>query len=232
MEESVVEIFTKDNNNNTRKEITKAKKKGTIFHDLHQVIDIPIFVDFVNSYFSKWSTTEVVIQLCRMYIDLDKFSSSILDPFEKIEFLKDVILSKYDRLNEQNDSQVVSIKPSKCLYSIVENSNIMKDLEKLTETKSSNTNPYETIFIDVANIMEYDVTRKFIEKYFLNWDIGDFVTVLIKMYKSMDRFPNLSQMEKFGILQQLLQDQETRRIIASTVSSWKSGIITSIRYNS
>ena len=231
MEESVVKIFTPDNNN-AAKEFSKLKKKGTIFFDLHQVIDVPIFVDFVNCYFSKWSTTEVVIQLCRMYIDLDKFSSTILDPFEKIEFLKDVILSKYDHLHQQSNSQVVSIKPSRGLYSMLENSNIVQDLEKLTEIKSSEANPYETIFIDVANIMEYDVTRQFIEKYFLNWDIGDFVTVLIKMYKSMDRFSNLSQMEKFGMLQQLLQDQETRRIIASTVSSWKSGNITSIRYSS
>ena len=194
--------------------VSKITKQKTIFFDLRQVVDVPMFADFASLYFTSWTKTQVVTQLCRMYIDLDKFSAQILDPFEKIKLLQDVILREYDK-----NSTLVFPSASSSPLGFRSVSSSPLGFRSVSSSPLHFTNK---VLTDVANIMEYDATREFIEKYFLNWDVGDFVTVMIRMYKSLDRYDSLTQLEKLGILHHLIDDKQSRRIIASAVSSWKS----------
>ena len=238
--------------------ILKIIKQKTIFSDLHQVIDDPMFSDFARSYFTTWTKTQVVTQLCQMYIDLDKFSTQINDPFEKIKLLQEVILKQYDNncstsavtdgttsaitdVTTTSATSVVTDKTTSATSvvtdkttsatSAIANGTIVTNAHKRSDEASVQSYYASSkVLTDVANIMEYDVTRRFIEKYFLNWDVSDFVSVLINMYKSLDRYKELTQQEKFGILHNLIDDKHSRRTIAAAVSSWKSGS-SSIRYS-
>jgi uncharacterized protein YjaZ len=142
-----------------------------------------------------------------MYIDLDKFSKPIINPFEKIKLLQEVILKQFEKSSELSLLQIDH-----------------QASRQVDHKASSQITQVSQVLMDVANIMEYNVTRQFIEKYFLNWDVSDFVTVLINMYKSLDRYGELTQIEKFSILHNLIEDKQSRRMIASAVSSWKSDV--------
>lgn len=54
-----------------------VEKQGSLFHDLNQVIEHPLFQEFSQKYFRTWESTQLIIQLCQMYMDLDQLTSEL-----------------------------------------------------------------------------------------------------------------------------------------------------------
>jgi hypothetical protein len=179
-------------------------RKDSLFTDLIHVVDHPLLKDFAQKYFKTWQTTCVITQLCRLYMELDQLSQPIHNPFEKLTVLKNVIWDNYVEAN-----RLILPPPSR--------SSVVKEGQALYQT--------HPILKDVADIMEYKMTSKVIQKYFLQWDTGDLVVVLIQLYQCLDQCTDWTPVEKMGFLHYLMSDRQTRQILSTKVNEWKENKI-------
>lgn len=182
----------------------------SLFCDMSQIIEHPMFREFADNYFSSWKSTQLITQLCRMYSDLDQLSTHVIDPYEKLTMLQEVIFTEW-----------VSIEAGK-VESVPE-----FPLVPTTHRRSLGMELYQThpFMKDVANVMEHEHMRAFIQKYFLQWDTSDLVVVLIKLYRCFDRFSHWTTEQKMGFLHTLISDAPTRQLLAQKISEWKKKLL-------
>jgi transcription termination factor NusB len=129
--------------------------------------------------------SQLVTQLCRMYADLDQLSDQVIDPYEKLTMLQEVIFTEWMGIDSgKTDSALLSYK---------------KFLQPNIDRRLMGIELYQkhSIIKDVANVMEHEYIRAFIQKYFLQWDTSDLVVVLIKLYRCFDRFPDWTTEQKW-----------------------------------
>lgn len=178
--EDTVQVVTFDDKQLAHTGKTLVQTEGSLFHDLNAIVDHPLFREFSKKYFTSWKSTQVITQLCKMYVDLDQLSVQISNPYEKLTVLQEVILNNL--LLEDSEKNLIT--------QYVDPSTRTQLGQHLYKTQS--------VLKDVADIMEYTPTSEFVKKYFLQWDTSDLVVVLIKLYECFDRFVDWTPEQKFG----------------------------------
>lgn len=178
-----------------------VEQKPSFFNDLQCIIEHPLFVDFSNKYFNTWKSIQVLTQLFHIYVQMDKIGAAEMHPYEKLACLKDIVVKGY--VCGEYSSNQISMS------------------SQLSLSKGIEIYQTDELFKDVADIMEYDLTRTFIQKYFLDWDTGDLVSVLIKLYECFNECTNLGPMQKMGLLHVLISNTNTRQLLSNRISEWK-----------
>lgn len=195
-----------------RKGTQLIQSSNSLFRDMSQIIDHPMFQDFANKYFSSWKSTQLITQLCRMYADLDRLSTQIIDPYEKLTMLQEVIFTEWMEIDSRKADQMDVFRSSPSEFPLVRHNRRSLGMELYQ------INP---VMKDVADVMEHEYTRTFIQKYFLQWDTSDLVVVLIKLYRCFDRFPDWTTEQKMGFLHSLISDPPTRQLLVQKITEWK-----------
>jgi hypothetical protein len=183
---------------------------GSLFYDLNQIIEHPLFQEFSQKYFKTWESTQLIVQLCQMYIDLDKLVTETcepkqLSPFEKICLLQECVLKQLLLKDDKNDKIIILPHTS--------NNKTIEIGKRIYKT--------QPVLKDVADIMEYEQTSEFIKKYFIRWDTSDLVVVLIRLYECFNQYTTWTPQQKFGFLHHLMSDKAKRKLLAEKISEWK-----------
>lgn len=183
--------------------------QGSLFYDLNQVIEHPLFQEFSQKYFKTWESTQLITRLCQMYMDLDQLTSDHADtkklsPFEKICLLQECVLKQLVLCEDATTSGLIHYKSPQSKLEIG---------KRIYKT--------QPVLKDVADIMEYERTSEFIKKYFLRWDTSDLVVVFIRLYECFNECTTWTPEQKFGFLHQLMSDKTKRKLLAEKIADWK-----------
>jgi hypothetical protein len=222
-----------------------VEKQGSLFNDLNQVIEHPLFQEFSQKYFRTWESTQLIIQLCQMYMDLDQMTSELDGLSSDLNQQSSNLNQLTTKFNASNSTHSHSTTPtctrSKplnpfekiCLLQECVLKQLVLGNEDSTSLVIQYKNPeskievgkriYKTqpVLKDVADIMEYETTSEFIKKYFIRWDTSDLVVVLIRLYECFNECTTWTPEQKFGFLHHLMSDKTKRKLLAEKISEWK-----------
>jgi len=202
----------------------------SLYADLSRIVDHPVFQNFYQQYLVSWSSTRCVTHLMRLYAKLDDLSPKITDPFEKLALLQDLIVR--DWVTEDGSCSMVhpeadlTLRTAESFSTTTTTLSPVPDVPPITTLSPTahtlDLRRHSSVFRDVVDVMEHEHVRAFLDKYFLRWDIGDFIVVLIRLYKCLDRFPTWTVEQKMGFLHHVLSDPSTRHNLARKITEWKA----------
>jgi hypothetical protein len=116
---------------------------------------------------------------------------------------------------------------SRSLVSVKKMKSVIQN-EKLDELEEKGRSLYQRneAFQDIGNVMEHPVLHDFFKKYFIDYDTGDAMLMMMKTYEQIsDTFgEQLTPPQKLAMLHELICDTRTRGIIRDKMVGWKKGM--------
>jgi hypothetical protein len=115
---------------------------------------------------------------------------------------------------------------SRSLVSAKQMKQAFKD-EKLDELEEKGRLLYQRneAFQDIGNVMEHPLLHDFFKKYFIDYDTGDAMLMMMKTYEQISETfeEQLTPPQKLAMLHELVRDTRTRGIIRDKMVGWKKG---------
>jgi len=185
-------------------------KDDSVFVDVETMMSHPLFREFQSRYFNDWKSIQLIVSLCRIYEQLDSITPRIT-PYEKLAVLQTIVTDEL--IGGVVCKSIESVGSVEVVIPPVESKELVSTGQSLYKTNQ--------MYGDIANVMEHELIKDFITKYFIRWNTGDIVVVLIKMYECVDSYNNFTREQKLGFLQYLLSNKVTRHQIANKIEQWK-----------
>lgn len=208
------------------------QKPGSLFSDLSPLLDHPLFQTFSQTYFREWSSVQLIVRLCQLYQQLDALSPQVVDPYEKLAVLHEFVGGWWGATTADPSPSPLSIPSSLPDPWTLDGLTSLSPYRGDSEQRARGQVLYQQqpgMLTHVVDLMEHEPTRRFLEKYFLNWDTADIVSLLIQLYHCLDQIQEatrLTHTQKMGLLYFTLSDPATRRLFSQHINRWKKDLAT------